>query len=161
MRPKVAGEPNRPMGVQFHSKDPNPGIENAVKGLLFFSSGNCQNPAVKSKLLKTVDCARPISSMQSWTSLWEYLSMKDLSLIARKSRTGLRVPSFLGTQKIGELKWLRDGETTPNLIQFCKCVIRTDLWLSGMRNCLVKTGYGSLMRMECSMTSVRPRSYLL
>ena len=30
MRPKVAGDPRSPMGVQFHSKEPRPGMENAV-----------------------------------------------------------------------------------------------------------------------------------
>ena len=126
IRPKVAGDPSSPMGVQFHSNDPSPGILNAVLCLLSLSNGSCQNPAVKSKLLNTVDWCLPISSIQSCTSRWLYLSTYDFALTALKSRTGRNVPSFLGTQKIGELNFGK-GEVPPreHWLASCRIIERT------------------------------------
>ena len=66
----------------------------------------------------------PISSMQSLTSLAEYLSTTLFLLTSLKSRTGLIDPSFLGTKKIGLFQCDLHGETTPIFSQFCKCSIR-------------------------------------
>jgi hypothetical protein len=69
------GAPSRPIGDAFYSICPNPGN---VKAVYFRHSGFniiCQNPEVKSIVEKIVDPILPISSIHSWTSRIEYLSM--------------------------------------------------------------------------------------
>ena len=86
--------------------------------------------------------------------------MCDFALTDLKSKTGRSDPSFFGTQKMGELYFDLDGDTTPSLIQLFKCSIRTDLCDSGILNCFTKVGSLSLSLIECCMIFVRPRSIL-
>ena len=56
---------------------------NAVNGLAAGSSSICQKPAVRSKVVKTLEWAKPTSLMHSSTDLMLYLSGSDFSLRRR------------------------------------------------------------------------------
>ena len=106
------------MGDVIHSNWPRFLTVKAVRWLSSSWIGICQNPEVRSIVVKMLLPARPMSAMHSETSFMEYLSVLVFKLSPRKSWTILNPwPFFLGTQKMGELYMERVLRTTPSLSQ--------------------------------------------
>ena len=68
------GLPKSPIGLVTHWNWPLPGRVKAVYGLDLGCKSICQNPAVRSIVVKIVLPDLPISLMHSLTSFIEYLS---------------------------------------------------------------------------------------
>ena len=132
---KLDGAPSRPIGVVTHWNWPFPGTVKAVYGLDLGWSSSCQNPAVKSMVVKRVEPDLPISPMHSVTSFIEYLSTKVSALRALKSCTNRIPPFFFATAKRGLLNLLLVGWTTPILSHSATCFSTSTRWASGILNC--------------------------
>ena len=141
------------MGLTIHFYWPMPGTVKAVKCLDCLSKGICQNPDVRSRVVKIVDPDLPMSPLHSLMSFMEYLLYNELALRSLKSCTTLKLPFFFGTMNRGCYTWtcwvgwvpfsaisLPEFQVPPYVlpalgIVFCGRVLHSLFWLFA-HNCL-------------------------
>ncbi len=82
---KLAGQTNSPIGDVIQWNWPLPGMVKAVNFCESLSSCTCQNPEVRSKVVKIVELALPMLPMHSVISFIEYLAMWEFWLISLNS----------------------------------------------------------------------------
>jgi hypothetical protein len=81
----LAGQPNSPVGDVIQWNWPLPGMVKAVSFCESSSNCICQNPEVRSSVVKMVESALLMSPMHSVISFIEYLSMWEFWLSSLKS----------------------------------------------------------------------------
>src|SRR5574343_567296 len=154
---KLLTQPICPIGLQTHWNCPAPFRVNAVKWRDLGCSTICQNPAVRSMVVKMTLPERPISLMHSLTSFMEYLLMCDAAFKALKSCTMRTPPFFFITTNNGLLYFERVGSTTPNRSHSATCRSTSCWCASAMGNCFTYTGSFVLSVISCIKVSDLPR----
>ncbi len=131
---KEAGHPRGPMGEVIQWNWPLPTILKAVSGCDGLSNFICQNPEVRSSIVKICELARPMSPMYLVISFMEYLSIWEFWFSTLKScMIRSPWPCFLGTQKMGKLYSESDLQTTAS--HSSKLCSINWWWASGILNC--------------------------
>ncbi len=133
---KLVGHLRRPMGDVIQWNWPFLGI---VKTVSFWdSSSSCiwYKPDMRSKVLKMLEFAQPMSLMHSLISFMEYLSMCEFGFNSQKSwMIQSPWPCFFGMQKMGELYSVLNLLTTPNFNHSSRVCLMNWWCASGIFNC--------------------------